>query len=320
MTTEAKQSAPAGADADGQRLIGPQVALVLGAGGARGLAHIGVLEVMAERGYQVGAIVGSSMGALVGGIFAAGHLQAYRDWSLALDRGNVIKLVDFVFGHPGLIKGERVIGALRELVGEHRIEDLPVPYTAVATDLGSQRQVWLDRGKLFDAIRASIAIPMLLTPHRIHGRDLVDGGLLAPIPIAATRRSFAELVIAVDVNARPRHAARERPVTEEDHEPAPAAPPGMGARVAGFLGGLVDWRAKPDDSEPPGPGLVTQMSRSLDAMQGQLSRMQLAADPPDILIKVPRDSCEFHEFWRTEHMVAIGREAATRAFDAWERR
>lgn len=303
----------------GDRIVGPKVALVLGAGGARGLAHIGVLEVLGERGYQVSALVGSSMGALVGGIFAAGHLNAYRDWALALDRGNVIRLVDFVFGHPGLIKGERVIGALRELVGEHLIEDLPIPYTAVATDLGSQRQVWLSRGKLFDAIRASIAIPMLLTPHRLHGRDLVDGGLLAPVPIAATRQAFADLVMAVDINARPRHARHEKPVTEDDAHPDTPAE-GVRARVAGLFEALVDWRAKPEETGPPAPGLVSQMSRSLDAMQSQLSRVQLAMDPPDILVNVPRDSCEFHEFWRTAHMIEIGRQAATRAIDAWEQR
>src|SRR5207342_403641 len=125
------------------------VALVLGAGGARGLAHIGVIEVLQARGFEINAVVGCSMGSLVGGIFAAGKLQQYRDWTCKLDRSDVLRLLDFNFGLPGLIRGDRVIGVLRDLVGEHRIEDLAIPFTAVATDLDSQREVWLSRGSLF---------------------------------------------------------------------------------------------------------------------------------------------------------------------------
>ncbi|WP_146907305.1 patatin-like phospholipase family protein [Arenimonas daejeonensis] len=173
---------------------------MLGAGGARGLAHIGVVQAIEARGYQIAGIAGASMGALVGGIYAAGRLEEYSEWARGLERGDVLRLLDFAFGFPGLIRGERVIGALRELVGDHLIEDLPIPYTAVATDLASQREVWLNRGKLFDAIRASIAIPMIFTPQLLDGRELVDGGLLAPVPIAATRQMRVDRVIAVDVN------------------------------------------------------------------------------------------------------------------------
>ena len=178
------------------------IALVLGSGGARGLAHIGVIEALEQAGFRIAAIAGASMGALVGGIHAAGRLHDYRDWVTTLKRSDVVRLLDFAFGHPGLIKGEKLIGVMRELVGEHRIEELPIPFTAVATDLATQREVWLNRGPLFDAIRASIAIPMVFTPHRIGGRELVDGGLLAPLPIAATRLTHVDMVVAVDVNDR----------------------------------------------------------------------------------------------------------------------
>ncbi|MGL6291265.1 MAG: patatin-like phospholipase family protein, partial [Silanimonas sp.] len=151
-----------------------RVALVLGAGGARGLAHIGVIEALEARGFEIAAIAGSSMGALVGGIHAAGKLEAYRDWADRLVRNDVLRLLDVTFGASGLIRGERVIGTLRELVGEHRIEGLPIPYVAVATDLATQREVWVQQGPLFDAIRASIAIPMVFTPHEVNGRELVD--------------------------------------------------------------------------------------------------------------------------------------------------
>lgn len=296
-----------------------EVSLVLGAGGARGLAHIGVLEVLEARGYRVGAIAGSSMGALVGGFFAAGKLGEYRDWACTLERSGVLRLLDFAFGFPGLIKGDRLIGALRELVGDHLIEELPIPYTAVATDLAAQREVWLSRGSLFDAIRASIAIPMLFTPHRVNGRDLVDGGLLAPVPIAVTRSTRADLVIAVDVNAPVR---APRPPVRRATEIEPVVPPeGYRARIAGFIDGITGAFGQDDSDkpvEPPKPGFIDLMSRSLETMQGQMSRMHLAIDPPEVLVRVNRDACLFYEFWRATEMIARGRDAAEAALDALE--
>lgn len=297
---------------DERRIAARSVALVLGAGGARGLAHIGVIEELAARGYRLSAIAGSSMGALVGGIHAAGRLSEYRDWACALDRGDVLRLLDFAFGHPGLIKGERVIAAMQDLVGDHRIEDLPLPFVAVATDLTNQREVWLARGRLFDAIRASIAIPMMFTPHRLDGRDLVDGGLLAPVPIAATRLFAADLVIAVDANAQSTlHLRAPEPMTDVQD----AAPDKLSARVHAWFERLMEGKS----DTPTQPGLLDLMSRALDTIHARMSQMQLALDPPDVLIRIPHDACYFYEFWRAREMIAIGREAARRALDEFER-
>ena len=297
----------------------PSAALVLGSGGARGLAHIGVIEALQREGFRIAGIAGSSMGALVGGIHAAGSLSNYRDWICALQRSDVLRLLDFGFGVPGLIRGERIIGVLRELVGEHAIENLPIPFTAVATDLHAQREVWLNRGPLFDAIRASIAIPGVFTPHRLNGRDLVDGGLLAPVPIAATRQMHADVVVAVEVNAINPH----RPWMQGDKviaKPVPTpAGEGYRARVSAFIESITASFAERRDTPavPPSPGLVELMARSLDTMQAQLGRMQLAMDPPDIVIRVPRDSAMFYEFWRAPELIDIGREAATEALADW---
>lgn len=303
---------------------GKRVALVLGAGGARGLAHVGVIQAIEARGYEVAGIAGASMGALVGGIYAAGRLDEYSEWARGLERGDVLKLLDFAFGFPGLIRGERVIGALRELVGDHLIEELSIPYTAVATDLASQREVWFTRGKLFDAIRASIAIPMVFTPHMLDGRELVDGGLLAPIPIAATRQMRVDRVIAVDVNGpvswinaglEPR--AEEAVAGHRDDEvidsPAGDGPATLRERMAGIWEGL----AKPNGAKPAkSRGVMDLMSRSLDTMQAHMSRVQLAQDPPDLLIQISRESATFYEFWRAAELVEKGREAAEKALDA----
>lgn len=303
MATEAR---PAGS---------PRVALVLGSGGARGLAHIGVIEALLAAGFQITSVAGASMGALVGGIYAAGRLERYRHWACSLERSDVVRLLDFAFGRPGLIKGERLIAVLRELVGDHRIEELPLPFTAVATDLTAQREVWFTEGALFDAIRASIAIPMLFTPVRMGGRELVDGGLLSPLPIAATRQTPADVVVAVDVNDRVALALRHlRPV-----EAPPAAEPAMATTaddsLATRLAQMVDGLFERRPPEPAQPGLLDLMSRSLDTMQAQISRLRLALDPPDVLIRVPRDACMFHEFWRGPELIEIGRAAAEAAIE-----
>lgn len=298
---------------------GRRIALVLGAGGARGLAHIGIIETLEARGYRIAAISGSSMGALIGGIHAAGRLDVYRDWVCSLQRGDVLRLLDFTFGRPGLIKGERIIAALRKLVGDHRIEELPIPYLAVATDLRSQREVWINHGPLFDAIRASIAIPMLFTPHTIDGRELVDGGLLAPVPIAATRMTPADLVVAVDVNARTHHPPSDRnqradPPAHHSEAQGVAALTDLHLRIGDFLEGIMDKR----EARATEPGLMQLMALSLDAMQARIARLQLAMDLPDVLVRVPHDACLFYEFWRARELIDLGREAAEQALQDFE--
>mgnify|MGYP006313899841 CR=1 FL=1 len=315
----------------------PSVALVLGAGGARGLAHIGVIEAIEARGLRIAAIAGTSMGALVGGIYASGQLPAYRDWALGLTRSDVFRLLDFGIGRPGLFTGDRLMAELQQIVGQHRIESLPIPFTAVATDLRAQREVWLTRGPLFDsvivvpfewltqgplfdAIRASMAIPLVFTPVKLGGRELVDGGLLNPVPIAAMRQALVDVVIAVDVNARTASArTREsQPANGGARESArlPVAAGGEADAEEETVGSMfAQWFTR-KAGEQAKTGLVDLMARSLDTMQGQLSRMQLAFDPPDILIRIARDSSFFYEFWRTGELIEIGRKQADHALDA----
>ena len=292
---------------------GEKVALVLGAGGARGLAQIGVIEALQARGLNIVAVAGSSSGALVGGLFASGRLTEFRDWLLSLSRTDMLRLLDPVFGRNSLFEGERLIRALRERAGEPRIEDLAIDFTAVAVDLLRQREVWLREGDLWDAIRASFAIPGVFTPHTVHGRELVDGGLLAPLPIAATRLSDAHRLIAVDMNSWP-----NRPPG------APAEPEAPEPRIgdeAPAHSRLLDWierRLHRDVADADGGryGFTELMARSLDTMQAQISRVQLALDPPELVIRIPRDACQFYEFWRAKELIAVGRAEADKALDA----
>ncbi|MGN2243514.1 patatin-like phospholipase family protein [Frateuria sp. GZRR33] len=292
-------SQPAPADAPRQ----PTVALALGAGGAKGLAHIGVIEEIERQGYTIGAIAGSSMGALIGGIYAMGKLDVYRDWVCKLARFDVLRLVDWTF-RGGLIKGERIIETLRELIGDARIEDLPLAYTAVATDIDREREVWLTRGQLFDAIRASIAIPTIFRPHTIEGRRLVDGALLNPVPVTPLIRERAEIVFAISLDGP--SGALVAPERDAEAEPGPE--PGWLRRL--FSHG-EDKPARVHE-----PGALALLNQSMDLMQSNLSRLRLAAYEPDLLIEIPRDAAATYEFYRASELIELGR---TRTREALER-
>lgn len=282
------------------------VSLVLGSGGARGLAHIGVIDRLVENGYEIRSIAGSSMGALVGGVYAAGKLDVFARWVSSLRRLDVIRLLDLSFGSPGLLKGERVIDLLKDLIGDRDIEDLPVPYTAVATDIESGREVWVSRGSLFDAIRASIAIPMIFTPHAVDGRQLVDGGLINPIPIAPTLRDHTDLTVAVHASAQPGDIL---PAPEWNADPEEEETGAFRQRIARFIANLTEQRGVRKDDL----GLFDILFRSMDTMQDRIARFQLAAYSPDVVIEIPRDFCAFYEVYRAEELIRIGREKAQAA-------
>ena len=283
-----------------------RVALALGAGGARGLAQIGVIEAIQARGLRIDAVAGSSSGALVGGVFAAGKLAEFREAIEALDRGAFLRLLsDPALGDGGLFHGHRLVAAMREVVGDPDIETLPIPFIAVAVDLMRQREVWLRRGPLWQAIRASFAIPGLFTPAWVHGRELVDGGLLAPLPITATRLSDAQRLIAIDMHGWPETPQGELPDEHSDEDD--------GHGLAAWIERKVH-RHWPEHEHSI--GLSEIMARALDTMQAQIARVQLALDPPEIVIRIPRDACLFYEFWRAKEVIAIGRAEADRALDA----
>lgn len=286
----------------------PKVALALGSGGAKGLAHIGVIEALEAAGFDIVAVAGSSMGALIGGTYAAGRLGVYRDWVSALQKMDVLRLVDWTLSGGGLIKGERIIAVLRELVGEIDIEALPIAFTAVATDIDRQREVWLTRGPLFDAIRASIAIPTIFRPHQLDGRRLVDGGLMNPIPLTPLLREPSDYIVAVSVNGPEEVLAPQREASAGgEHN-------GLRQKIAEFVERTVGGHAGTERET----GWLEIMGRALDLVQDNLAQLKLAAHRPDLLIEIPRNACAVYEFYRAEPMIALGRERTERALAAWE--
>lgn len=292
------------------------VSLVLGSGGARGLAHIGVIEWLEENGYAIKSISGSSMGALVGGIYAAGELNTYKQWVTALERSDVIRMLDLSLWSSGLLKGERIINKLRDLVGDREIENLPISYTAVATDIERGKEVWLSRGSLFDAIRASIAVPLVFTPYEVNGRQLLDGGLLNPLPVAPTLRDQNDITIAVNVDARPdrTHGNRtgDKPREASSGQSADAdneATESYRARIKSFV---QELQGKLIPEKERDWGFFDIMMLSIETMQSSMVRMKMAPYTPDYYLVITSDAARAYDFHRAEELIQLGRDTAER--------
>ena len=278
---------------------GRRISLVLGSGGARGHAHLGVIRALEEQGFRIQNLAGTSMGAVIGGIYAAEALETYQEWAYRLEVGDVVKLLDFSF-RGGVFKGERVFEVLGELIGHRRIEDLPTGFVAVATDIDAQREIWLNSGSLFQAVRASSAVPGVFAPVRIGGRTLVDGGLVNPIPIAPTLNDDTDLTIAVNLNAMSGHHLSHPPKPRDRSTPEDQA---YRNRITRFVTELFG-----NNGDPERPGTAQLMVRSIDVMQGAIARLKLAAYVPDIVVEIPRDSAGFFEFNRAEELAELGYE------------
>ncbi|MDR3662525.1 MAG: patatin-like phospholipase family protein [Mycobacterium sp.] len=312
-----------------------RVALVLGSGGARGYAHIGVIDALRERGFDIVGISGSSMGALVGALQAADNLDEFTSWASALTQGAVLRLLDPSLTAAGVLRADKILDAVREIIGPRTIESLPIPYTAVSTDLIAGKSVWLQRGPIDAAIRASIAIPGVIAPHLLDGRLLADGGILDPLPMAPVAAVNADLTIAVSLNASdptpPPHSPRptaellnrmRRSTTSLiDRAAASALLDTPTARsVLSRFSNAVDVfdHAESEGDDPPVPRLggFEVMNRTIEISQAALMRHTLAAYPPDLLIDVPRTVCRSLEFYRASEVIEIGHELACAALDS----
>jgi NTE family protein len=313
-----------------------RVALSLGSGGARGYAHIGVINELRDRGHEIVGIAGSSMGALVGGLEAAGKLDEYATWASSLTQGAVLRLLDPSLTSAGVLRAEKILDAVREILGEVVIEDLAIPYTAVTTDLIAGKSVWLQRGPVDDAIRASIAIPGLIKPYVLDGRLLADGGILDPLPMAPIAAVNADLTIAVSLGG----ADPTRPDTALGAAPEPSPTVELLNRMWRSTTALLDTstartlldtptarsvldRFTNDGIDPadhdslvPRLGSFEVMNRTIDIAQAALMRHTMAAYPPDLLIEVPRTTCRSLEFHRADEVIEIGQELAAVALDA----
>lgn len=302
----------------------PRVALALGSGGARGYAHIGVIQALRERGYDIVGIAGSSMGAVVGGVHAAGRLDEFAHWAKSLTQRTILRLLDPSISAAGILRAEKILDAVRDIVGPVAIEQLPIPYTAVATDLLAGKSVWFQRGPLDAAIRASIAIPGVIAPHEVDGRLLADGGILDPLPMAPIAGVNADLTIAVSLNgseAGPARDAEPNVTAEWLNRMVRSTSALFDVSAARSLLDRPTARAVLSRADTPGlpkMGSFEVMNRTIDIAQSALARHTLAGYPADLLIEVPRSTCRSLEFHRAVEVIAVGRALATQALEAFE--
>lgn len=256
------------------------------------MAHIGVIEMLEQDGYEIVEVVGCSMGAVVGGIYATGKLREYRDWLLSLTKADVWKLMDFTLTRQGFVKGERVFGPVQQMTGAWNIEELPIPFTAVATNMNTREEVHFRQGDLFQALRASVSIPGVFTPLQVNGHVLVDGGVLNPLPVNLVRRQADELVIAVNINAN----------TLKDRQPEPPkkdSPPNWLSQY---------WPFFRKETALSHFSLTGLLQTSYDFTQDRLTDLMLEAHPPDVVINIPRSVCGIFEFHRAEEIINLGRD------------
>ncbi|UZD21641.1 patatin-like phospholipase family protein [Algoriphagus halophytocola] len=290
------------------------VSLVLSSGGARGLAHVGVIEELENRGYHIAEIAGCSAGALVGGMHAAGKLGQFKDWICHLDRLDVFSLMDFTFSSRGFIKGEKVYNALKNVVPDCQIEDLEIPFSCNAVNAITGKEIIFRKGSLYEAIRASGSIPSVFVPALVGKNSLIDGGVLNPIPISLLRNRKDHLLLVVDVNG----------LDSEFVEPPKKDPSGNSyLKIPQWL---KDYKAKmgqyfPEEkivAKEPSYSSFNLLKRSFDLLQDRFCELVLQQYPVDVLVKLSRKQAGTLEFHRAAELIEIGRQKAILALDEWE--
>ena len=296
----------------------PTIGLALGGGAARGFAHIGVIRTLIAKGYRPDIIAGTSFGAVVGGCYAAGKLDDVEQWGLGLTRRRVLTYLDVSFSGMGLLSGGRLAEKLNGTLGDTKIEELPIRFGAIATEIGTGHEIWITRGRLADAVRASYALPGIFPAVQIGQRWLMDGALVNPVPVSAARALGARVVIAVNVNTD----MFGRGTTIHDHGAEPETEPPLEEEVAsrGLLGRFsAEKTAKRRFlGTATRPGLSNVMVEAFNVMQDRITRARLAGDPPDVLINPRIGRIGLFDFHKAEEAIAIGAEAAERALDSFD--
>ena len=292
----------------------PSIALALGGGAARGFAHIGVMRTLAAHGIVPDIIVGTSIGAVVGGCYAAKQLDSLESWARSLTVRGVLGYLDLSFSGSGLIRGSHLAARLEEALHDTQIESLPIRFAAIATELNTGHEVWLTRGRLVDALRASYALPGIFPPAQIGGRWLVDGALVNPVPVSAARALDARLVIAVNLNSdlfgRGTIIASHGTDGSDQAADEPAKPQGL----LGLFGGERALRRQ-FLGRRGSPGIPTVMVEAFNVMQDRITRARLAGDPPDVSINPRLGPVGWFDFHRAEEAIALGAEATQKAIE-----
>jgi len=288
-------------------MTAPRLGLALGSGSARGWSHIGVIHALVERGLKPDVVAGASIGALVGAAYAGGTLEALEAWGCALTQREVWRLVDTTFRGGGVMTGNRLMEAIATHVGDPPIEQLPIAFGAVATDLYTGEEIWIREGPVMSAVRASSGLPGLFTPTWYQDRWLVDGGVVNPLPVSMCRALGADVVIAVDLSRSvTRIAMRAQQSAKPDVAPEPEATD-EGAAILTRWSGLVDGLVESFRSKRSEPGLFESMTSAVNIMQDRITRSRLAIDPADLVLRPDLADFQLMDFHRAREAIAVGR-------------
>jgi len=279
-----------------------KVSLVLSGGGARGIAHIGAIEEIEKQGFEIFSVSGTSMGALVGGVYALGKMDEFKQWLFTLDKLKIFSLVDFTLSAQGLVKGDKLLNKMKEFISDANIEDLKIYYAAVAADIINKQEVVFIKGSIYNAIRASIAFPTVFTPVRTENGLLVDGGVINNMPISHAKRIPNDVLVAVNVNAdipvyKPVISIKESEAKQSVYQ----------KKIKDFYRHLRKERPLNHEEKL---GFFDLINRTLNLMSYRITQMSLENYSPDILIKISHDSCSMYDFYKAEELVEIGRHAA----------
>ena len=295
------------------------VALVLSSGGARGVAHIGVIEELTRSGYTITSVAGSSMGAVVGGMLAHGKLPEFTEWLLGFGKMDVIKLMDITMGHGGLIKGEKVIKALEDFYGDVNIEDLAIPFSCVAADLVGHKEYVFDKGSLLLAIRASGSIPTVVLPVSLNGMVLVDGGVLNPLPLDLVKRTEDDILIAVNVNANvPYDIPVQKPEQADLVNYFDKMRAALNEKWAGVIDHYIEKYRSGKQPKPKAANMFDIISESIILAQNKVAGIYIEKYKPDILVETSVDLASTFDFYKSEELIEAGRVACRKALDDWE--
>jgi NTE family protein len=307
------KQAPIG-EAPTVRPQGPTIGLALGGGAARGFAHIGVLRTLLAKGITFDVIAGTSIGAVVGGCHAAGHLDAAEEWARSLTRRRVFGYLDFNLSGSGLIGGSRLAEQLQRTVGTTMIDDLPMRFAAIATEIGTGHEIWLTRGRLMDALKASYSLPGVFSPVRVGGRWLMDGALVNPVPVSAARALGARVVIAVNLNAD--LIGRGSTIASHGSDASDEELLQLVQQQRGLRAMLGPEALKRQFLGTPGrPGFSTVMMEAFNIMQDRITRARLAGDPPDVIINPRLGGIGLMDFHRASEAIELGAEATARTLE-----
>ena len=292
------------------------VALVLSSGGARGIAHIGVIEELIKSGYTITSVAGTSMGSLIGGMLANGKLSEFTLWLLSFTKMDVVKFLDLTIGSGGLIKGEKIMKVVEDFIGDVNIEDLSIPYACVASDLNSHKEMVFSKGSLLQAIRASSSIPTVFLPVNQDGMLLVDGGVLNPLPIDLVARTDGDIIIAVDVNANiPYQSPESRKDIKVHEKHFSKLRIALNEKWSGMIDQYVEKYRNGKQQKPKNVNLFDIISESVNLSQNKLTSISIANHKPDILVSLSYKMGTIFDFYRSEELIEAGRIACRKALE-----